>query len=119
MKTLNILLLALLSFYSVIAFAENKIEYQKFGDDVQVVDVRSAAEWKTGHHPDAINIPHSLILDGKELKLLDKNKTIVLYCRSGGRAQQALHYLKENGFTNVTNAGGISRLVVNKTKSKD
>jgi rhodanese-related sulfurtransferase len=38
---------------------------------------------------------------------LPKDMTVIVYCRSGGRAARAVDYLKEAGFTKVYNAGGM------------
>jgi phage shock protein E len=39
-----------------------------------------------------------------------KDRTIVVYCRSGVRAGTAKSALTEAGFTNVLNAGGLADL---------
>ncbi len=36
-----------------------------------------------------------------------KDKPIVLYCASGARSGQAMRFLKQNGFADVVNAGGL------------
>ena len=75
-----------------------------------VVDVRSGEEFATGHLEQALNIPHTEV--GAKLSAFgsDKNKQIVLYCRSGRRAGIAREELKAAGFTNVVNAGGYTDL---------
>ena len=71
-----------------------------------VVDVRSTGEFKDGAYPGAINIPLALIpLKLKELE--PKTQPIVLYCASGARSGQAMRFLKQEGFTDVINAGGL------------
>ncbi len=40
---------------------------------------------------------------------IDKNKSYIVYCRSGARSAKASYYLSQNGFKNVYNLeGGIS-----------
>ena len=71
-----------------------------------VVDVRTTAEFEAGAYQGAINIP----LDEVEKRLADfgdRKHAIVVYCRSGHRAGQAKAILEKNGFSNVTNAGGL------------
>ena len=71
-----------------------------------VVDVRTPAEVAAGAYPGAINIP----LDQAEKRLADfgnPKHPVVLYCRSGHRAGQAKAILEKNGFSDVTNAGGL------------
>jgi phage shock protein E len=94
--------------------AKQNVQFQTFEDDVQIIDVRTQAEFKGGHHPNALHVPHTTILDGNGFDNLDKTKPVVLYCRSGGRAEQAKNYLEAQGFTNVKNLGGISDLIIPK-----
>lgn len=71
-----------------------------------VIDVRSAAEWDTGHLASAVNIPHTEIADRIGEVTNDKDAQIVVHCRSGGRSEAAKKALEELGFTNVENVGG-------------
>ncbi len=74
--------------------------------DGQLVDVREPNEVAAGTLPGAINIPLGQ-LPGR-LAELDKNRRVVLLCRSGGRSATAAQYLTANGFTDVVNlAGGM------------
>ena len=68
-----------------------------------LVDVRSPAEFASGHNPISINIPLDKLND--ESKKLDKSKTILLCCASGTRSGMAVGILKKNGFSAVMNAG--------------
>lgn len=114
MKIILSIIVAMSLFLSVTVSAEETHQFQKFESDVQVIDVRTNAEWEEGHHPDALHLPHTQILDGKGFADLDKTKPVVLYCRSGGRAERAKEYLVAQGFQDVKNLGGISDLVVPK-----
>jgi len=77
-----------------------------FADTIWI-DVRSVEEYSQDHIAGDINIPHTAI--GTEIgkHVTDKDSDIILYCRSGKRAGMAMKMLKEMGYTNVTNAGGI------------
>lgn len=78
----------------------------KIAAGARIVDVRSTAEFNDGAYPGAVNIPlHLLPLRMKELE--PKDKPIVLYCASGARSGQGMRLLKQNGFTDVINAGGL------------
>jgi Rhodanese-related sulfurtransferase len=71
-----------------------------------VVDVRTVAEFAVGSYQGAINIP----LDQVEKRLADfgdRKHPIVVYCRSGNRSAQAKVILEKNGFSDVTNGGGL------------
>lgn len=72
----------------------------------KIVDVRSAGEFADESYPGAINIPLNII-PAKVQDLGPKDGPIVLYCASGARSASAARFLKEAGFTNVVNAGGI------------
>jgi phage shock protein E len=75
------------------------------------VDVRSVQEFNSGHYPGAVNIPLQEIQQHTdELKKL--NVPIVLYCRSGARSYNALQILKQLGFSDVHNAGGLQDLMM-------
>jgi phage shock protein E len=116
MRIMLTIIVAMTMVLSVTVSAKETPQFQKFDSDVQVIDVRSDAEWEEGHHPDALHLPHTLILDGKGFADLDKTKPVVLYCRSGGRAQRAADFLVAQGFQDVKNLGGISDLVITKEK---
>ena len=64
-----------------------------------VVDVRTAEEFAEGHFPGAINIPHEDIIQGIRALNVDKDQTILLYCRSGNRSDQAEIKLQSSGFS--------------------
>ena len=72
-----------------------------------LIDVRSAEEFASGHLQGAVNIPHDRITDEIGSVAADKYTRIILYCRSGRRADTALNALKTAGYENVTNYGGL------------
>ncbi len=72
-----------------------------------LVDVRTAAEFRAGAIPTAINIPVDQIPATPPTQ--DKAALIVVYCRSGARSSMAASILKRAGYTNVVDFGGISR----------
>jgi sulfur-carrier protein adenylyltransferase/sulfurtransferase len=81
-------------------------EWIKSGKDFQLIDVREPYEW------DIANIGGTLIPKGEILKHLseiEKEKDVVVMCRSGKRSQDVINLLKqEAGFTNLHNLkGGI------------
>jgi phage shock protein E len=72
-----------------------------------LVDVRSAAEYASGHIPTAVNIPVDTI--ATVFPAQDRSAMIVLYCQSGNRSRTAQKILEEQGFTNIVNFGGIAK----------
>ena len=77
-----------------------------------IVDVRTPEEFADGHYPGAINIPHETILDGLNQLGVTADISVILYCRSGNRSGQAEQALREKGFTEATNAGGLEALLI-------
>lgn len=71
-----------------------------------LIDVRTKEEFDEEAVPGAVNIDISDMVEGR-LPEVSKDTEIGLYCRSGGRAGRAKTLLIKNGFTNVTNLGGI------------
>lgn len=78
-----------------------------------IVDIRTPMEFLGGHHPDAINI----CLDDIETRLEDfgdKDRDITLYCASGARSAYAQAILRQLGYTNVKNGGGLMNMMMRK-----
>ena len=72
-----------------------------------LLDVRTPQEYKEGHIPNSKNVPlHSI---GNMKAVTDKMDTpVFVYCYSGGRSRQASSLLRQMGYSNVKNIGGIS-----------
>ncbi len=77
-------------------------------DGVQVIDVRTAEEYATGHLAGATNIDvQGDFATG--IADLDKNASYALYCRSGVRSDTAKQTMLDAGFTHVVDlSGGIT-----------
>ena len=71
-----------------------------------VIDVRSEAEWNTGHLEGALHIEWQDILQISPD--ISKDEQIYLYCRSGNRSEKATKILLEAGYINAKNAGSIN-----------
>ena len=71
-----------------------------------VVDVRTEAEWDTGHLEGALHIEWQDIL--KISSSIRKDEEIFLYCRSGNRSGKATKILIDAGYINAKNAGSIA-----------
>ncbi len=72
-----------------------------------ILDTREQDEFDEGHIPGAILIPHTEIESKAEKMLPDKDKLILVYCRSGRRSKIAAESLVKLGYTNVKEFGGI------------
>ena len=79
---------------------------EKIAAGARIVDVRSPAEFKDGAYAGAINIPLSSLL-ARMNELEPRDKPLVLYCASGVRSGQGARLLRQAGFTDVINAGGL------------
>ena len=76
-----------------------------------IIDVRTDWEWSAGHHPDALHMQNTQLLEKINKAGIDKDQTIVLYCRSGKRAKKSTLDLQAAGYTNVINAGGFKEIL--------
>lgn len=74
--------------------------------NIVVLDVRSAQEYENGHIVDAINVSHNTITENLNFLSQYKDKTVVVYCRSGRRAGVAEHILAENNFKDLRHLTG-------------
>lgn len=78
--------------------------------DLQVIDLRGASEYKSGHIKGARNLFVGTIL--KQLPELNPNEELVIHCQGGDRAAIAASLLEKNGFTKLENfSGGINEWV--------
>lgn len=78
--------------------------------DFVILDVRTPAEYEEDHIRNAVLVD---ILAGSfpsEMERLDREKTYVVYCRSGNRSRSALDIMRRMDFRNVYHIdGGITR----------
>lgn len=72
-----------------------------------ILDVRSGEEYASGHLRGARNIPHDRIAGEIAAAAPDKNVQIILYCRSGRRADTARKTLSSMGYENTLNLGEL------------
>lgn len=75
--------------------------------DYVILDVRTQEEYDQGHIPGAINIANEFIGTDEIPELPNKNRLIMVYCRSGNRSKQAAQKLVDLGYTNIVEFGGI------------
>jgi len=86
------------------------IQENQDNPDFVIIDVRTPEEFAEEHIENAINLDYRSETFQDELNILDKNKTYLIYCRSGGRSGNALAIMAELDFWEVYNmSGGINQ----------
>jgi rhodanese-related sulfurtransferase len=73
-----------------------------------LLDVREPAEFDAGHMPGAINIPRGLLefKIGDHPQLSQRDRDILIYCKTSGRAALAALNLQRMGYSNVQSIHG-------------
>jgi adenylyltransferase/sulfurtransferase len=75
------------------------------GEDVQLIDVREPYEYQIAHIGGKL-IPQNDVPN--RLAEIDRDREVVVHCRSGARSQRIAEFLQQAGYSNVVNlAGGI------------
>ena len=75
-------------------------------DTPYVLDARTKGEYESGHFSEAINIPVDELRENMDK--LDKNKEILVYCKTGVRSYIACRVLIQNGFKVKNIMGGYN-----------
>lgn len=83
------------------------IEMVRNDKDIILVDVRTPEEYRKKRIPGSILLPDYEIRSRAAEVIPDKEAKIVVYCRSGRRSAQAARVLKDMGYSNVYDLGGI------------
>ncbi|BFR49575.1 rhodanese-like domain-containing protein [Nitratidesulfovibrio sp. HK-II] len=71
-----------------------------------VLDVRTPGEFSEGHLQGARNIDFTSPEFRDRVRSLNRNRTYLVYCRSGNRSSKALEVFRELGFTSVLHMDG-------------
>jgi phage shock protein E len=77
---------------------------QTAGDAPVVIDVRTAAEFATGHIPGALNIPFDQVAE--RISEVDAPNGVALYCMMGPRARKGESALLASGYLSVLHIDG-------------
>ncbi len=77
--------------------------------DTVLLDVRTPAEFASGHLPGAVNVDIESADFGQQIMALDQAKSYAVYCRSGNRSKAAVTAMQQAGFTKLFDlSGGIT-----------
>jgi rhodanese-related sulfurtransferase len=108
--TLTIFSLAGCSQQSNYSLTADEFELGLQQPNIQLLDVRTASEYNTGHLKNALQANYNNRAEFNDrVQHLDKNKVIYVYCLSGVRSLNALAALREQGFTKLYHlSGGIN-----------
>ena len=83
-------------------------EIMDSGENYTLIDVRDAAAYNSIHIKDAVNIPLNILTEDYASLLPDKHAQILIYCQGGGKSMDAAYHLAQQGYTNVSELGGIN-----------
>ena len=75
------------------------------GDALTLLDVRESWELDVASVPGILHIPMGQVPN--RLAEIDRDKEVVVMCRSGRRSLDVANYLQQNGYRATNLAGGI------------
>ena len=110
MKKIYVALALIFSLNSISAelwtVIELKESISKLDRELVLLDVRTQAEYDSGHILNAINISHEQILEDPELLTEFKDSQMAVFCRSGVRAGKVIQLLESIGFEDIIDIDG-------------
>jgi len=74
--------------------------------NILVLDVRTKGEYKRGHIEGAIRNNYFSTKFKKRLRLLDRNASYLVHCKSGHRSGRVVKIMQKEGFTNIYHLDG-------------
>ena len=91
------------------SFVSEEAARKHLAQGALVIDVRSPEEFRSGHVPDAINLPLGELRESLPHRVKDKNQVLLLHCLSGGRSGIARGQARSLGYPNTFNLGSYAR----------
>lgn len=82
------------------------VEQEGNNSNFIVLDVRTPAEFEINRLPKAINIDIHAHDFTDRINALDRIKTYLVYCKTGGRSTSAAELMEDLGFKDVYNVKG-------------
>ena len=96
-----------LPFGRVPEISADELHHLVRGDEtVQIVDVRSGAEWRRSHIPGAVSVPIGALKHRLASLQLDAHQPIIAICLSAHRSIPAVRLLRVRGFENAVQLKG-------------
>jgi len=114
MQKIGLFLVFFITIFSSGSQAQNSITVDQYDvrikdSNVVVLDVRTSGEFNTGHIKNALQADWTnRVQFDDRTQYLDKNKTVYVYCQSGGRSNSAAEVLRKQGYTVVNLDGGLT-----------
>jgi phage shock protein E len=79
---------------------------------LHIIDVRTPAEFTSGHIANAVNIDYESPDFAQNIDKLDKTAYYIVYCRTGVRSAAASKIMLQSGFSHIINmTGGITEWI--------
>jgi phage shock protein E len=92
-----------------LSFVSAEVARKQLAEGAVVIDVRSPEEFRSGHVPNAVNIPLGELRESLPRRVKDKSQVLLLHCLSGGRSGIAKQQIKGMRYQNVFNLGSYGR----------
>ncbi len=86
--------------------AQQAAQWIRTDKNVVVLDVRTPAEYQTGHLKNAVNIDYTAPDFAQHIAQLNPSKPYLLHCAVGGRSTKALGVLQKMKFRDVRHLDG-------------
>ena len=86
--------------------AAKLMETRRNDPEFVIMDVRTPDEFAAGHIAGARPLDFNAPDFADRVKELPRDKTYLVYCRSGNRSAKAVKLMQEAGFTNLIDLGG-------------
>lgn len=106
-------ILILFAAFAIVACKESKnvLSVDQFSEaitasNIQLIDVRTPGEYNSEHIKDAINYDINAEDFSQQIKNLDKDRPVYVYCLSGTRSAAAAKILRSQGHTQVFDLDG-------------
>jgi len=81
--------------------ASNLIEKHKGDSDLVILDIRTQGEYQSGHLQNAVRVDFYSKSFADEIGRLDKEKSYLVYCRSGNRSARSMDLFKKLQFQKI------------------
>jgi len=113
MDLLAVLAIAIIANFLIKTFLLRDLTVDQAREMIQkgavIVDVRTDGEYDSSNIKESVHVPLNELKDKIEQVVSDKDKTVLLHCRSGSRSFAAKRMLKRLGYTNAYNIGSFGR----------